>query len=165
MGETMKIFIGCHYTHVWIVILCVASLIVAMAVDLYFGVRKAKENGEARTSTGYKKTCEKGRKYFMPYLCLLCIDVIASVVIPVPAFSMIWAAWCIFCEFKSVREKAWTKAELRKAERTMSIIIENREDIAKMVGEMVLASQKSQPRSNYKKKKKAPPSDDGAQSN
>lgn len=164
MGETMKIFIGCHYTHVWIVILCVASLIVAMAVDLYFGVRKAKENGEARTSTGYKKTCEKGRKYFMPYLCLLCIDVIASVVMPVPAFSMIWAAWCIFCEFKSVREKAWTKAELRKAERTMNIIIENREDIAKMVGEMVLASQKSS--KGYKKKKKAPPSDDdGAQSN
>lgn len=159
----MKIFIGCHYTHVWIVILCVASLIVAMAVDLYFGVRKAKENGEARTSTGYKKTCEKGRKYFMPYLCLLCIDVIASVVMPVPAFSMIWAAWCIFCEFKSVREKAWTKAELRKAERTMNIIIENREDIAKMVGEMVLASQKSS--KVYKKKKKAPPSDDGAQSN
>lgn len=159
----MKIFIGCHYTHVWIVILCVASLIVAMAVDLYFGVRKAKENGEARTSTGYKKTCEKGRKYFMPYLCLLCIDVIASVVMPVPAFSMIWAAWCIFCEFKSVREKAWTKAELRKAERTMNIIIENREDIAKMVGEMVLASQKSS--KGYKKKKKAPPSDDGAQSN
>lgn len=159
----MKIFIGCHYTHVWIVILCVASLIVAMAVDLYFGVRKAKENGEARTSTGYKKTCEKGRKYFMPYLCLLCIDVIASVVMPVPAFSMIWAAWCIFCEFKSVREKAWTKAELRKAERTMNIIIENREDIAKMVGEMVLASQKSS--KGYKKKKKAPPSDDVAQSN
>ena len=164
MHETIRFFFSTHYSHIWIIIMCVATIIIAMAVDLFFGVRKAKENGEARTSTGYKKTCEKGRKYFMPYLCLLCIDVIASVVMPVPAFSMIWAAWCIFCEFKSVREKAWTKAELRKAERTMSIIIENREDIAKMVGEMILASQKSQPRS--RRKKKTPPSDDdGAQSN
>ncbi len=69
---------------------------------------------------------------------------------------MIWAAWCIFCEFKSVREKAWTKAELRKAEKTMRVIVENRDDIAKMVSEMVLAAQQPQKRN----KRKVQPTDD-----
>jgi hypothetical protein len=46
---------------------------------------------------------------------------------------MLWAAFCIFCEFKSVREKAWQKEELRNAEKTMNVIIENKDDIAKLV--------------------------------
>lgn len=124
-----------------LIVLCAAAMLVAMAVDLYFGVKKAKKNGEATTSTGFKKTCDKSMKYFMPFLCLICIDVIGSAVLPVPAFSMIWAAWCVFCEFKSVREKAWTKAELRKAERTVNVVVENKDDIVKMVAEMILKSQ------------------------
>lgn len=109
-----------------------------MLVDLIFGVKKARLLGQAATSTGYKKTCEKGKKYFTPFAVLMCIDLISSVILPAPFFSMIWSAYCLFCEFKSVREKSWTKAELRKAERTMSIVIENKEDIAKLVAQLVL---------------------------
>lgn len=126
------------YLHILLICLCVGGILVSMAVDLFFGIRKAKALGQATTSTGYKKTCEKGRKYFMPFSVLMCIDFIGCVILPAPFFSMIWAAWCIFCEFKSVREKSWTKAELRKAEKTMNIIIENKDDIAKMVADMVL---------------------------
>ncbi|MDE7160998.1 MAG: hypothetical protein K2O24_09210 [Muribaculaceae bacterium] len=126
------------YLHVVLISVCVAGIIVAMAVDLFFGIKKAKALGHATTSTGYKKTCEKGRKYFMPFAVLMMIDIIGCIILPAPFFVMIWSAWCIFCEFKSVREKSWTKAELRKAEKTMSIIIENKDDIAKMVAEMVL---------------------------
>lgn len=50
---------------------------------------------------------------------------------------MIWTGYCIFCEFKSVREKAWEKEELRKAEKTMSVIIENKDDIARMVAQIL----------------------------
>lgn len=50
---------------------------------------------------------------------------------------MIWTGYCIFCEFKSVREKSWEKAELRKAEKTMSVIIENKDDIARMVAQIL----------------------------
>lgn len=126
------------YLHILLISLCVAGILAAMAVDLFFGIKKAKELGQATTSTGYKKTCEKGRKYFMPFSVLMCIDFIGCIILPAPFFSMIWAAWCIFCEFKSVREKSWTKAELRKAEKTMSIIIENKDDIAKILADLVL---------------------------
>lgn len=142
MIDILRDFLKEHlYLHIMLIVLCAAAMLVAMAVDLYFGIKKAKKNGEATTSTGFKKTCDKSMKYFMPFLCLICIDVIGSAVLPVPAFSMIWAAWCVFCEFKSVREKAWTKAELRKAERTVNVVVENKDDIVKMVAEMILKSQ------------------------
>ncbi len=142
MYEVIDEFMREHvYLHVVLISLCVGGMLIAMGIDLIFGVRKAKALGMATTSTGYKKTCEKGRKYFMPFSVLMCIDLIGCIILPAPFFSMIWAAWCIFCEFKSVREKAWTKAELRKAEKTMSIIIENKEDIAKMVAQIIMGKE------------------------
>lgn len=132
MKEALMALLNEHlYMYAIIIALCMAAMIVAMAVDLIFGVKKAKENREATTSLGFKKTCEKARKYFSPFMATLCIDAIACVILPVPAFSMIWSAYCIFCEFISVREKAWQKAEIRKQERTMQVVLENKDDIAK----------------------------------
>ena len=131
-------FINQHLmAHILLITLASAMMIVAMVVDLVFGVYKARQLGEATTSTGLKKTCEKARKYFSPFMVLVCIDLLSSVISPAPAFSLLWAAYCIFCEFISVREKAWKKAELRKQERTMSIILENKDDIAKMIAELI----------------------------
>ena len=123
--------------HILLITLASAMMIVAMIVDLVFGVYKARQLGEATTSTGLKKTCEKARKYFSPFAVLVCIDLLSSVISPVPAFSLLWASYCILCEFISVREKAWQKAEMRKQERTMSIILENKDDIAKMIAELI----------------------------
>lgn len=139
------------YQHIVIVCLCVAGMLFAMFIDLIFGIKKAKVLGQARTSTGYKKTCEKGKKYFTPFAILMCIDFIASVILPAPFFAMIWSAYCLFCEFKSVREKSWTKAELRKAEKTMNIIIENKEDIARMVAQLILGETKKLQEANISK--------------
>ena len=134
----MSEFISEHLmAHILLITLASAMMIVAMVVDLVFGVFKAKQLGEATTSTGLKKTCEKARKYFSPFMVLVCIDLLSSVISPVPAFSLLWASYCIFCEFISVREKAWQKAELRKQERTMSIILENKDDIAKLIAELI----------------------------
>jgi len=52
-------------------------------------------------------------------------------------FSMIWTGYCVFCEFVSVREKSWQKAEIRKQERTVSILLENKYDIAKAMIEIM----------------------------
>ena len=106
-------------------------------MDLVSGVQKAKQRGEARTSTGYKKTATKAKKYFTPFLTLCFIDILCCVVIPIPVFSMLWTAYCIFCEFVSVREKSWQKEELRKAEKTMRVIIDNKDEIAKMAAELL----------------------------
>ena len=64
------------------------------------------------------------------------------IIIPFPVFAMLWAVYCVFCEFKSVREKSWEKAELRKAEKTMSIIIENKDDIARLAAQILFETQK-----------------------
>lgn len=134
----MSEFVSEHLmAHILLITLASAMMIVAMVVDLVFGVYKAKQLGQATTSTGLKKTCEKARKYFSPFMVLVCIDLLSSVISPVPAFSLLWASYCIFCEFISVREKAWQKAEMRKQERTMSIILENKDDIAKMIAELI----------------------------
>ena len=131
-------FVNQHLmAHILLITLASALMIVAMTVDLVFGVYKARQLGEATTSTGLKKTCEKARKYFSPFAVLVCIDLLSSVISPIPAFSLLWSSYCIFCEFISVREKAWKKAELRKQERTMSIILENKDDIAKMIAELI----------------------------
>ena len=143
MNEAILNYLSHLYGHVVLIVVATAALIFAMGIDLIFGIRKAKQRGEATTSTGFKKTCEKARKYFSPYLVLVCIDLLAAVLLPVPAFSMLWAAYCIYCEFKSVREKAWQKEELRKAENTMNVVIENKDDIAKLVAAVLFEQQES----------------------
>lgn len=144
MNEVIQTFAVEHlYRFAFIVSLCMAAMLVAMVVDLIFGVRKAKRNGEATTSTGLKKTCDKARKYFSPFMATVCIDIIAACAnLQVPIFSMLWAAYCVFCEFISIREKAWQKAEIRKQESTMKVILENKEDIAKTLIQLLNQEQK-----------------------
>lgn len=149
MEEAVKYLLYDHlYKHIVIICLCVGGMLFAMLVDLVFGIKKARLLKQATTSTGYKMTCEKGKKYFTPFAVLMCIDLIASAILPAPFFSMLWSAYCLFCEFKSVREKSWTKADLRKADRTMNIVIENKEDIAKLVAQLVLGETKKTQNSN-----------------
>ena len=132
------------YRFAVIIAVCMATMIFSMLIDLVFGVRKARRNGEATTSTGLKKTCDKARKYFSPYMVTVCIDLIAACAnVPCPFFSMIWAAYCVFCEFMSVREKAWQKAEIRKQERTMRVMLENRHDLAAAIAEAMKVQQAS----------------------
>ena len=144
MSEVIQTFAVEHlYRFAFIVSLCMAAMLVAMVVDLIFGVRKAKRNGEATTSTGLKKTCDKARKYFSPFMATVSIDIIAACAnLQVPIFSMLWSAYCVFCEFISIREKAWQKAEIRKQERTMKVILENKEDIAKTLIQLLNQEQK-----------------------
>lgn len=138
MKDILYNFIKDHLMiHFVLIALSTAAILGAMAIDFAFGIMKAKQREEARTSTGLKKTAAKAQKYLSPFMVLCFIDLISSVVVPFPAFSMLWAVYCIYCEFRSVREKSWEKAELRKAERTMSVIIENKDDIAKIAAEIL----------------------------
>ena len=138
MTEIIHTFLQEHlYRSALIIAICMGALVVSMGVDLFFGIKKAKENGEATTSRGFKKTCDKARKYFSPFMVAVCIDLIACIVLPFPVFSMIWAGYCVFCEFVSVREKSWQKAEIRRQERTLNVLLENKDDIAKAMIEIM----------------------------
>lgn len=145
MTEIIHTFLQEHlYRSALVIAICMGALIVSMAVDLFFGIKKARQNGEATTSKGLKKTCDKARKYFSPFMVTVCIDLIACIVMPFPVFSMIWAGYCVFCEFMSVREKSWQKAEIRKQEKTISILLENKDDLAKAFVEVLKKQQEAE---------------------
>ena len=71
--ETLK-NASLHIHAVWLAIAYIA-VILAMTVDFIAGLRKAKIAGKVTTSRALKMTTEKATKYFLPMLCLSCIDV------------------------------------------------------------------------------------------
>ena len=120
----------------WIIV-TYGAVTLAMAVDFITGIRRAKKAKIATRSRGYKMTCTKAAKYFLPMLCLTCIDLIGAIILPCPAFTMIMAAFNIFCEWKSVMETTHDKEEIREAESTFNVIIKNKDDIAKLISELL----------------------------
>ena len=121
-----------HVHAVWLALAYIA-VIIAMAVDFVAGLRKAKQAGIASTSRGYKMTTEKAAKYFLPKLCLTCVDLMTSVILPAPFFTMLMAGFNIFCEWKSVLESTHDKQELRDKANTFNVILKNKDDIAAIV--------------------------------
>ena len=71
--------------------------------------------------------------YFLPMLCLSCIDIITSVILPAPFFTILMGGFNIFCEWKSVLESTHDKQELRDKAHTFNVIVKNKDDIAAIV--------------------------------
>lgn len=132
MSEVFHDFQVHHlYLCALVIFICFTTILIAMTIDLIAGIQKAKELHVARTSTGLKKTCDKAKKYFPTFGIASLMDVATCIISPFPLFAIAWTLYLLLCEFKSIREKAYEKAEIRKQERTMKVILENKEDIAK----------------------------------
>ena len=129
--ETLK-GASLHVHAVWLALTYIA-VILAMSVDFVAGLRKARAAGIASNSRGYKLTTEKAAKYFLPMLCLTCVDVMTSVILPAPFFTMLMGGFNIFCEWKSVMESTHDKQEMRDAANTLNVIVKNKDDIAAIV--------------------------------
>ena len=129
--ETMK-GASLHIHAVWLALTYIA-VILAMAIDFVAGLRKAKAAGIASNSRGYKMTTEKAAKYFLPMLCLTCVDIMTSVILPAPFFTMLMGGFNIFCEWKSVMESTHDKQEMREAANTLNVIVKNKEDIVGII--------------------------------
>lgn len=125
-----------HLHVVWWV-LTYGAVLFAMFIDLITGLRKAKAAGIATTSRLLKKSCDKAIKYFFPMLCLMPVDILASQFLPLPAFTMLMAAFNIFCEWKSIMEKTHTKKEMHEAAQTVSVIVKNKDDLAQVFAEVL----------------------------
>ena len=138
MKETFIHFAEAHlYLHIILITLCTAAILVAMAIDLFAGVNKAKENGIATTSRGLKLTSKKAVRYLVPFVTLTLLDMVASFVLPAPFFCMLWTSYVLLCEFKSVREKSWEKKEIHDFERTIKIAASDKADIAKLLANLL----------------------------
>ena len=104
-----------------------------MEIFIEAGLRKAKAAGIASNSRGYKMTTEKAAKYFLPMLCLTCVDIMTSVILPAPFFTMLMGGFNIFCEWKSVMESTHDKQEMREAANTLNVIVKNKDDIVGII--------------------------------
>ena len=147
--ETMK-GASLHIHAVWLALTYIA-VILAMAVDFVAGLRKAKKAGIASNSRGYKMTTEKAAKYFLPMLCLTCVDIMTSVILPAPFFTMLMGGFNIFCEWKSVMESTHDKQEMRDAANTFNVIVKNKDDIAAIVTQTIELMVKKQELESAKK--------------
>lgn len=123
---------------VWLA-LCYCAVIVAMGADLITGVTKSRRMGHKATSKGYKRTCEKAVKYFLPMICLSCIDLLATVIFAAPFLTMIFGAYCIFCELKSVLESTHRKEEIRQLEHIglSALSADSLQQLSRLVADML----------------------------
>lgn len=130
---------------------------IAIVIDLRSGYAKAKRRGEARTSSGLKRTVSKFTLYYSGLLFAFMIDAIIMYVItsfsaPVPVIpyiTVIGSLYLIYVEGRSVIEKAEDKDKAR-LERNLSDLLkmlESREDIVKAVSD-VLNKNREKERSN-----------------
>lgn len=112
---------------------------IAIVIDLFSGVRKARERGEMRTSYGFKQTVNKVVLYYAFMLFALMFDCIGMFFYPLPVVTFVCAAFLIFIEGKSVFEKAHDKDKRKftKSVEELTILLENREDLIKGLSELV----------------------------
>ncbi|MFV0419331.1 MAG: phage holin family protein [Dysgonomonas sp.] len=112
---------------------------IAISLDLISGWRKAKIRNEARTSFGLRRTVTKFVLYYALMLFAFMFDCIGMFFFSDPYVTLIGAAFLIFIEGKSILERAHDK-EKRRINRhleDLSILLENKDDLAKGVAELL----------------------------
>lgn len=130
----------------WMLLLVVVAMVltmVAMAVDLAFGWRKAKERGDAHTSYAFSRTITKFILYEGCIIVGACVDVLLHLSVPefgvsynVP-FGAFFIAIVLCCtEIWSMREKADEKTRNRiNQAATMLVKAIGKEQLVKMIAE------------------------------
>jgi hypothetical protein len=89
--------------HMLLTVLAVlyTCIFVAVLIDLFFGVRRARSLNIARTSYGYRRTINKLISYFGLTLLLTIADIAASIQFKTPYFTIICTIGIILVEAKS----------------------------------------------------------------
>lgn len=117
------------------VILICTCVLVAMIVDLIMGVRKARQRGEATMSYGLKRTVDKAIRYYGLIVLFVLLDIIASIAISLPYFTMIGGAFIVSIEIKSWFENATIKE--KKQVDAIIELLKNKDDILKAAATII----------------------------
>ncbi|ROI09810.1 holin [Chryseobacterium sp. H3056] len=113
------------------------GVLIAILIDLFFGVQKAKKLNELRSSEGYKRSIEKFVFYYASMFFALLFDALLPIsfffefpLSAIPFITILAATALILTEFKSVREKAEDKVRRKTEASAMQIIelLKNKED-------------------------------------
>ncbi len=128
MHPTLTHFLELLEVKAIIVIILTVAMTLAMIIDLGFGIRKAKEMGMYRSSTGLKQTTKKALLYYSVLLMAFLIDSICNIgalyieAFKYPLFSMLWAVYIIGTEAYSMYEKADKKMRQRKEQQAKEML-------------------------------------------
>lgn len=113
-----------------VLVVLYSCVFLAVLIDLYFGVRRAKRLKIVRTSYGYRRTITKLTSYFGLMIMLSIADVAASVIFNMPYFTVVGAIGIVAVEGKSVFENI--RREDKNVEEVQKVLLklfENKEDI------------------------------------
>lgn len=124
----------------WIIVL------IAIIIDLISGLRKASQLGELHTSYGFRRTVSKMVQYYGLLSFAFMFDVLSSMVLPMPYFTMLASFFLVFIEAKSVLEKAKDKdrRKMNESIKDLAILFENKDDLLKGVAELLKNSENKQ---------------------
>ena len=126
-----------------LIIACLYALIFLFVfLDLWAGIRKAKQRGEYRSSKGLRKTVDKISRYFNMILVITAIDAVQMLAIgllnpqtshhlPVlPFFTFLGTIFVGFIELKSIYEKNEDKekSKIADAARVLSEVLQHRDE-------------------------------------
>ena len=132
MGQFKDFFIMAMPQLIMVAIIYVLVLAVVF-LDLWSGVRKAKQRGEYRSSAGLRRTIDKMCRYYNMLLIVTIIDMVqmiavwsfntqSSAMLPtLPIFTFVGSIFISFIELKSVWEKN-DKKEKAKMQETAKLI-------------------------------------------
>lgn len=128
-----------------------AIVTIAMTVDLLSGYNKAKQREEARTSYGLRRTVQKAVLYFALMLFAFLFDCIGTFFYSLPFVTLVSSAFLVFIEGKSILEKAHDKDKRRINGNIndVAIFLENKDDLAKAIAEIIKSKTKENKESGY----------------
>lgn len=134
----------------WITFGIYILVIIAIIADLWSGIRKAKINGVARSSYGFRRTIDKIAKYYNVLLALTVVDAMqmSSVwyldtyynytKLPMfPFITLVGAIGICLIEIKSIYEKAEDKVRIENVGNLAGKIITNTDDLSEIVKAVV----------------------------
>ena len=111
-----------------------SCVFVSVLIDLFFGVKRAKQLKVVRTSFGYRRTITKLTSYFGLMIMLTIGDIVASVVFEMPYFTVIGAIGIVLIEAKSVFENLRQENKnVDDIQKVLLKIFENKEEIQALV--------------------------------
>lgn len=133
----------------WITFGLYMMVLLAIMADLWSGVRKAKKNGIARSSYGFKRTVDKIARYYNVLLALTVVDAMQMSSLwylekyyeynwPIfPIVTLIGSIGVCLIEIKSIYEKAEDKVRIEGIANMAGKIITNKDDISEIVKAVV----------------------------
>jgi hypothetical protein len=117
-----------------VLVVLYACVFASVLIDLFFGVKRAKRLKIVRSSYGYRRTITKLTGYFGLMMLLSIADVVASVILKMPYFTVIGAIGIIAVEAKSVFENIKQEDEnVQEIPKILLKLFENKEDIQAII--------------------------------